>query len=197
VETSTGDFMKYDSEIIETKYIDPKTKEEKTQYWIASIDEPYIPFQQILSLNGTWNIEPIKAAMKQLNRSWKSFRLNFVPLTENNPNAYESREFHRGYSTDSNPFIFRGKPIPELMVDVDELGNTYFAQYSRVSDKLTPGMIGWLESNFEQQLGSYNNEDFINYLRNQSIERIRRKVTLIVNTTKANAESFLLSVKNL
>ena len=188
--------MDYTSEIIETRYTD-KTGEEKIQYWLAGIDEANFYIQKLLNNAGGFNLREVEKYIKELSINWKLQTIQFIPLTENNVLAYESRAFHRGYETDKEPFTFRGKSIPEMEVTVYDRESILFNKYGRISDKLTPGMQSWLKATFAEQLTAYHKEDFILYLQANAKERAIRRIKQIVNSLKIEADIFIGAIEKL
>ena len=186
--------MEYTSEIIETKYTD-NDGQEKIQYWLAGIDEANFYIQKLLDNTGRFNVREVERYIKDLSINWKLQVIQFIPLTENNPIAYNSREFHRGYETDTAPFVYRGKNIPEMEATIYDKESILFNKYGRISDKLTPGMQSWLKSTFTEQLTAYHNEEFILYLQSNAKERAKRRIKLIVGTLKTEADIFLANIE--
>ena len=182
------------NEIVETRYIDKKTKTEKIQYWIATIEEEFFGIRQLLPSSAQFEIVPICHYFEKLNGNWQHQRITFVPLSENNPLAYESRLYHRGYENDPEPFIFRGRELNELKAipynNLHSQGIT-FRPYLSNHAELSPKTQEWLESTFGKQLRAYHTKEYVNFLQDQAKERCRRRITQVVETLKIEADKFL------
>lgn len=184
------------SEIIKTTYTD-KTGQEKIQYWLAGIDESTFYIQKLLNNTGGFSGTEIKKYFDQLSCTWKWQEITFIPLTENTELAYESRAFHRGYETDMDPFIVRGKSIGEISIVISDEKHFYIKPYNRMAPKLTPGQIDWINNTFMNQLNKYYNQSFIEYLQSNAKERAKRRIRTIVESLKKEADVFIGYIEKL
>lgn len=187
------------NEIITTNYFDIKTGQDKTQYWLGSIEEEYFNYQDLVTPTGRLDIIPVMKYFEKLNGNWQWPTVTFTPLTENNPLAHDSREYHRGYDTDKNPFIVRGNDLGELIAvvsgGVDQ--NIRFQSYGRNGAKLTPTVNKWLTDTFSNQLKTNYTRGYVIFLQEQAKERAAYCLANLIESVKVEADIFLSKLKKL
>ena len=162
----------------------------KVQWWLATITEPEISLQDCLS--GTWfNQYNVTKALSGLNSPWEYKTVKFIPITENNIQSYYSRQFHRGYETDTAPFILRKTALPELEANIfNNMYREIVHFHSQGKKALTPGQIKWLTDTFGEQLSAVYNREFIDYLTRTAIERMKTRLITDIQKLTDNAKKF-------
>lgn len=175
-----------DKELIKTVYNDT------VQYWLATIEENSFSIRDLIS-SESFNTYPIIKYVDNLKSPWNYKVVTFTPITENTLDAYYSRAFHRGYETDTAPFMLRNKKLPELVGKIyneNYRDNVSFESIYRSSNQLTPGQMKWLKEMFGNQLSAAYTKELVDHLVNRAIKRMQHDVSSKLTVLKTNANKF-------
>jgi len=174
-----------DKAIIKTQYNDT------IQYWLATIEEEHFSLRELIS-SENFNTFPVIRYVDNLKALWEHKTVTFTPITSDTMDSYYSREFHRGYDNDADPFIVRGKNLPELVARIynhSNRNNISFESHYRLNP-LTPGQQKWLQSTFSDQLSAAYTKELVDHLVKRAIERMQNDMAAKLATLKDNIDKF-------
>lgn len=130
----------------------------KTQFWQVLLkSRDYVNLPDLLNPYGEKaKLHLLRDSLKKIDGA-KMSDLQFIPLSiETEQETVNSRLQYRGYDNDKEPFVVRGKQLPEVVGLVREAAQAFdFVVVVRAAsrmDTLTPGQASRMTEDYGQQL---------------------------------------------
>jgi hypothetical protein len=174
----------------ETKLSPPRE-----QWFLANIPtEHHTIYHNFMNFCDTVDVGAAKKYMKRLQEIRVS-DIYYTPIVAPDDNAKVNRQFHRGFSTDQNPIVYRQQNIPEFVIKFTKYPNE-IPMFGYISgDKLTPGMKDACKSWFVPALIQYSTKDLLDYLVTKEKERYLSTTLTKVGELRASLNRFEDNIK--
>jgi len=184
--------------IIRTVYKEKTSAPEQEQWWMARLDN-----REFHTLNNNHLQHFSKLYSKDMEDYATKLgnthisNIVFTPLVAPDPLAEHSRQYHRGWTDDKNPFVIFGKRIPEFEMKVSRYYvedhfevRAFVATYS-YGALISTAARKWLEDKFEKQLLAACNDSLLQYLISRAKKEYYDKTVRQINELTDSIPAFI------
>ena len=160
-----------------------KGKEDREQWWLASVPGQFPSIGNLMSVTGKLETYRMKNTVQEMEQ-YAIRDIKMIPLTKATILAYKSREYHRGYDNDTDPFMYRGNPIPEIKIKYNNR-----SMYVVNSD-LTHACKEKILMEYRDQLEGCFNHEFLQYLTEIQIRAFFKRLENVLRQLTESIHEF-------